>query len=165
VADLFATIVRELSIAQAQEHLRTIDRYRSNLVTQHGATKVTQRVLALNQFLASKGAEIPEVSLPGPCRLRPLADHVVIRPVAPKTTTEGGLLIPETAQEVPMRGEVLAVGPGAFEPNLGTRPIAVNVGDEVLFGRYAGLEVELDGEQVRIMREEDLLGTLAPEVQ
>lgn len=98
-----------------------------------------------------------------PFRLRPLADHVVIRPATPKERTEGGIIIPDNAQEVPMRGTVLAVGPGRTEPGVGTITPAVTVGDDVLFGRYAGVEVALDGEAVRIMREEDCLGVLAPE--
>lgn len=98
-----------------------------------------------------------------PCRLRPLADHVVIRPADPKAVSEGGILIPDSAKEVPMRGEVLAVGPGRIEPGVGTVLPAVAVGDAVLFGRYAGVEVQLDGEDVRIMREEDILGVLIPE--
>lgn len=97
------------------------------------------------------------------CRLRPLADHVVIRPAAAKAETEGGIVIPDSAKEVPMRGEVLAVGPGRIEPGVGTVLPAVTIGDDVLFGRYAGVEVQLDGEDVRIMREEDILGVLAPE--
>lgn len=98
-----------------------------------------------------------------PCRLRPLADHVVLRPAAPKAVSDGGIVIPDVAHEVPMRGEVLAVGPGRVEPQIGTVVPAVAVGDEVLFGRYAGVQVQLDGEDVRIMREEDILGVLTPE--
>lgn len=97
------------------------------------------------------------------CRLQPLADHVVVLPDAAKATTEGGLVIPDSAQEVPMRGRVLATGPGAILPGIGSVPMTVAVGQAVLFGRYAGVEVLLDGEQVRIMREEDILGILAPE--
>jgi chaperonin GroES len=97
------------------------------------------------------------------CRLQPLADHVVVQPAKAKTMTEGGLVIPEVAHEVPMRGTVLAVGPGRIEAGIGTRPCAVHVGDEVLFGRYAGVEVTLDDEQVRVMREDDIMGTLAPD--
>jgi chaperonin GroES len=101
---------------------------------------------------------------PSSCRLQPFADHVVVAPAKAKTMTEGGLVIPEVAHEVPMRGTVLAVGPGRIEPGIGTRPCAVQVGDEVLFGRYAGVEVTLDDESVRVMREDDIMGTLAPEV-
>lgn len=97
------------------------------------------------------------------CRLTPLADHVVVLPDAAKETTEGGLVIPDSAKEVPMRGRVLAIGPGAVLPGIGSVPMTVAVGQAVLFGRYAGVEVLLDGEQVRIMREEDILGILAPE--
>lgn len=103
------------------------------------------------------------LAAPSACRLKPLADHVVIRPAAAKATTDGGLVIPDSAKEIPMQGEVLAVGPGRIDPGIGTVLPAVNVGDAVLFGRYAGVEVTLDGEDVRIMREEDILGILAPE--
>lgn len=115
--------------------------------------------------MAEIKALLPDTLLddaPG-CRLQPLADHVVIRPAEAKATTEGGLHIPETAKEVPMRGAVLAVGPGRIEPGIGTVVPAVAVGQDVLFGRYAGVEVTLDGEELRIMREEDILGILAPE--
>lgn len=113
-------------------------------------------------------AEVDELLPPGEfvaaaCRLTPLADHVVVLPDAAKATTEGGLVIPDSAQEVPMRGRVLATGPGAVLPWIGSVPMTVAVGQAVLFGRYAGVEVLLDGEQVRIMREEDILGILAPE--
>lgn len=97
------------------------------------------------------------------CRLTPLADHVVVLPDAAKETTEGGLVIPDSAKEVPMRGRVLAIGPGAVLPGIGSVPMTVAVGQTVLFGRYAGVQVQLDGEDVRIMREEDILGILAPE--
>lgn len=130
-------------------------------------------VLNLSADLTRAGLPLAEVKellpdtllddLPA-CRLQPLADHVVIRPAAAKSETAGGIVIPENAKEVPMRGHVLATGPGAVLPGIGSVPMTVAVGQEVLFGRYAGVEVTLDGEDVRIMREEDILGVLAPEV-
>jgi chaperonin GroES len=129
-------------------------------------------VMDVREKLVTKGMTVQEACdlLPDtlvreakPYRLQPLADHVVVAPAKAKTMTDGGLVIPEVAHEVPMRGTVLAVGPGRIEAGIGTRPCAVQVGDEVLFGRYAGVEVTLDDESVRVMREDDIMGTLAPE--
>lgn len=136
-----------------------------------GSVMFSAQITGLRCDLLSAGVPADDVAalLPAiydagsPCRLKPLADHVVIRPADPKAMTEGGIVIPDSAKEVPMRGEVLAVGPGRIEPGVGTVLPSVKVGDEVLFGRYAGVEVTLDGEEVRIMREEDVLGILMPE--
>lgn len=95
-----------------------------------------------------------------PCRLQPLADHVVVLPTPVADVTAGGIVKPDSAKEVPVEGTVLAVGPGAVIANVGTVPPAVAVGETVLFGRYAGCEVLLDGQRVLIMREQDILGVL-----
>ena len=99
---------------------------------------------------------------PPPCRLQPLADHVVVLPQEAESLTEGGLVIPDTAKEKPMQGAVLAVGPGRVEPGIGTVLPAVAVGQTVLFGRYAGTEVVLDDVRILILREEDCLGIVTP---
>jgi chaperonin GroES len=90
----------------------------------------------------------------------PLADRVVVRSLEGNEQTRGGLFIPDTAKEKPQQGEILAVGPGRFEE--GKRvPMEVKVGDKVLFGRYSGTEVTIDGEALLILRETDVLAVLA----
>ena len=93
-------------------------------------------------------------------KLRPLQDRVLIRRVDPETKTAGGIFIPDTAQEKPVEGEVVAVGPGAREKNGMLRPLDVQSGDRVLFTKWAGTEVKLDGEELMIMKESDLMGVL-----
>lgn len=90
--------------------------------------------------------------------IRPLQDRVVVKRMPEETTSAGGIVIPDSATEKPSRGEVLAVGGGKVNSNGDVRPLDVKVGDKVLFGKYAGTEVKVDGEEVLIMREEDILG-------
>jgi chaperonin GroES len=90
----------------------------------------------------------------------PLADRVVVRSLEGHEQTRGGLFIPDTAKEKPQEGEILAVGPGRFED--GSRvPMDVKVGDKVLFGKYSGTEVVVDGEALLILRESDVLAVLS----
>lgn len=90
-------------------------------------------------------------------KLTPLADRVVVRPQDAEEVTSGGLIIPDTAKEKPQKGTVVAVGPGKVEN--GTKiDMTVKEGDTVLYGKYAGTEVTLEGEDVLIMRESDILG-------
>ena len=94
-------------------------------------------------------------------KIRPLQDRVVVRRLEEKEQVRGGIVIPDTAKEKPQEGEVVAVGNGKVL-NSGTRvPMDVKVGDRILFGKYSGSEVKLDGEELLIMREEDILGVLA----
>ena len=94
-------------------------------------------------------------------KIRPLQDRVVVRRLEEKEVVKGGIVIPDTAKEKPQEGEVVAVGDGKILNN-GTRvAMDVKVGDRILFGKYAGSEVKLDGEELLIMREEDILGVLA----
>jgi chaperonin GroES len=94
-------------------------------------------------------------------KIRPLQDRVVVRRLEEKEAMRGGIVIPDTAKEKPQEGEVVAVGNGKVLNN-GTRvAMDVKVGDRILFGKYAGSEVKLDGEELLIMREEDILGVLA----
>jgi chaperonin GroES len=98
-------------------------------------------------------------------KIRPLQDRVVVRRLEEKETKRGGIVIPDTAKEKPQEGEVIAVGNGKVLNN-GTRvPMDVKIGDRILFGKYSGSDVKLDGEEYLIMREEDILGILtgAPE--
>ncbi|VAW57431.1 Heat shock protein 60 family co-chaperone GroES [hydrothermal vent metagenome] len=90
--------------------------------------------------------------------IRPLQDRVVIKRMEEETTSAGGIVIPDSATEKPSRGTVLAVGNGKVTNNGDVRPLDVKEGDQVLFGKYAGTEIKLDGEDVVIMREEDILG-------
>ena len=92
--------------------------------------------------------------------IRPLHDRVVIRRKEEETTTPGGIVLPETAAEKPIQGEVIAVGNGKLLENGDVRPLDVKVGDTVLFGKYAGTEVKLGDEEVLVMREEDILGVI-----
>ena len=90
--------------------------------------------------------------------LKPLADRVVIKALEETETMRGGLYIPDTAKEKPQQGEVVAAGPGKFDETGGQRvPMDVKVGDKVLYGKYSGTEVTIDGEQLLILRESDVL--------
>jgi len=92
--------------------------------------------------------------------LRPLADHVLIRRHEADEPQEGGIIIPDTAKDKPQEGEILAVGPGRMMDDGQRQPMAVAMGDTVLFGKYAGTEIKLDQEDLLVMRESDLLGIL-----
>jgi len=93
-------------------------------------------------------------------KLRPLQDLVVIRRVAAEEKTMGGIFIPDTAQEKPVEGEVVAAGPGARSEDGKIHPLDVEVGDRVLFGKWSGTEIKLDGEDLIIIKESDLLGVV-----
>ena len=91
---------------------------------------------------------------------RPLHDRVLIRRVEAEEKTTGGIIIPDTAKEKPMEGEVVAVGPGARGEDGKVQPLDVKSGDRVLFGKWSGTEVKLDGEDLIIMKESDIMGVL-----
>src|SRR5271165_7499098 len=93
-------------------------------------------------------------------KLRPLQDRVLVRRVEPEAKTAGGILIPDTAQEKPMEGEVVAVGPGVRSEDGKLHPLDVKTGDRVLFGKWSGTEVKLDGEDLMIMKESDIMGVV-----
>lgn len=88
-------------------------------------------------------------------KITPLHDRVIVKPAAAEEKTASGIIIPDTAKEKPQRGEVLAAGPGKTD-----EPVTVKAGDTVLYGKYAGTEITLDGDTVLIMRESDILGIL-----
>ena len=93
-------------------------------------------------------------------KFRPLGDRVVVRRVKEDQKTPGGIIIPDTVQEKPQEGEVMSVGPGALDDN-GKRIIPeVKIGDRVLFGKWSGSEVKLDGEELLIMKESDIMGII-----
>jgi chaperonin GroES len=91
-------------------------------------------------------------------KLRPLHDRVLVRRVDPEAKTTGGIIIPDTAQEKPMEGEVIAVGPGARADDGKVHALDVKAGDRVLFGKWSGTEVRLEGEELMIMKESDVMG-------
>ncbi|GFO71519.1 chaperonin GroES [Bathymodiolus japonicus methanotrophic gill symbiont] len=92
--------------------------------------------------------------------IRPLHDRVIVKRVEEETTSAGGIVLPGSATEKPSEGEVLAVGSGKQLDNGEVRALEVKVGDKVLFGKYSGSEVKVDGEEVIVMREEDIMGIL-----
>jgi chaperonin GroES len=94
-------------------------------------------------------------------KIRPLHDRVVIRRVRAEEKTPGGIIIPDTAQEKPMEGEVVAVGPGARNEQGLIVALDVKAGDRILFGKWSGNEVKLDGEELLIMKESDIMGIMA----
>ena len=93
-------------------------------------------------------------------KFRPLHDRVVIRRVTAETKSAGGIIIPDTVQEKPMEGEVVAVGPGARNEAGQLVPLDVKAGDKILFGKWSGTEVKLNGEELLIMKESDIMGII-----
>ncbi len=91
---------------------------------------------------------------------RPLGDRVLVKRVEEEEKTKGGIIIPDTAKEKPQEGEVIAVGPGARDDNGKLQPLDVKKGDRILFGKWSGTEVKLDGEDLLIMKESDILGVV-----
>jgi chaperonin GroES len=91
-------------------------------------------------------------------KFRPLQDRVLVRRVEQEAKSAGGIIIPDTAKEKPMEGEVVAVGPGARAEDGTVHPLDVKPGDRVLFGKWSGTEIKLDGEELMIMKESDLMG-------
>ncbi len=90
-------------------------------------------------------------------KIRPLDDRVVVEPVAAEETTAGGIVLPDTAKEKPQRGIVVAVGPGKLLDNGQRGELSVAVGDEVIYGKYGGSDIEIGGDEVKILRESDIL--------
>jgi len=93
-------------------------------------------------------------------KFRPLHDRVVVRRIEENDRTKGGIIIPDTAKEKPQQGEIVAVGPGAPDDKGHIQPLDVKAGDRVLFGKWSGTEVKIDGEDVPIQKESDILGVL-----
>ena len=89
--------------------------------------------------------------------IRPLDDRVVVEPLAAEETTAGGIVLPDSAQEKPQRGKIVAVGPGKLLDSGERGELSVTIGDEVIFGKYGGTEIEIDGVDVKILRESDIL--------
>ena len=93
-------------------------------------------------------------------KFRPLHDRVVVKRVEEEGKTKGGIIIPDTAKEKPMEGEIVAVGPGGRDENGKLVPLDVKAGDRILFGKWSGTEIKLDGEDYLIMKESDIMGVL-----
>jgi len=95
-------------------------------------------------------------------KIKPFADRVVVEAAPAETMTASGLYIPETAQEKPQKGTVIAVGPGKYADLTGNLiPLSVKIGDQVLYGKYSGQEITIDGKEFLIMRESDIIGTIS----
>ena len=92
--------------------------------------------------------------------LRPLHDRVIVKRMEEERMSAGGIVIPDSATEKPIRGEVLAVGNGKILDNGEKRPLDISVGDNILFGKYSGTEVKVDGEELLVMREEDIMAVI-----
>ena len=92
--------------------------------------------------------------------IRPLHDRVLVRRLEDEKKSPGGIVIPDTAAEKPMQGEVIAVGNGKVQDNGEQRPLDVKTGDKILFGKYSGTEVKVDGEELLVMREDDIMGVI-----
>jgi len=93
-------------------------------------------------------------------KIRPLHDRLIVKRVAEETKTKGGIIIPDSAKEKPLEGHVLAVGKGKLLEDGKVRPVEVKAGDTILFSKYAGTEIKIDGEDHLILREEDVLGII-----
>ena len=94
-------------------------------------------------------------------KFRPLHDRVVVRRLEQEEKTAGGIIIPDTAKEKPQEGEVIGVGPGARDEQGKLQPLDLKAGDRVLFGKWSGTEVKLDGDELLIMKESDIMGVIA----
>lgn len=156
-----------LSTSGLIEELAKYRRYQPTAASPTLRSRYENQCVALEAELRRRGKDpdalgLPVVMQPPPCRLRPLADHVVVLPDVVADVTEGGIIVPDSAKEKPRQGTVLAVGPGRTEPGVGTILPAVKEGQTVIFGLYSGISIDLDGQAVLIMREEDVLGVLMP---
>jgi chaperonin GroES len=98
-------------------------------------------------------------------KFRPLHDRIVVRRVESEEKTKGGIIIPDTAKEKPQEGEVIAVGPGARNEQGQVVALDVKVGDRVLFGKWSGTEIKIDGEDLLIMKESDIMGVIEAQVE
>ena len=93
-------------------------------------------------------------------KIRPLHDRVIVKRLEEEETTKGGIIIPDTAKEKPIEGKVVAVGAGKLMENGKTQPLEVKKGDKILFGKYAGTDIQIEGEEHLIMREEDIIAIM-----
>jgi chaperonin GroES len=117
------------------------------------------QIIAINQTTTGKPAHF-ERSLQMAVKFTPLHDRILVRRVEEGDTTRGGIIIPDSAKDKPQEGEVIAAGKGKISEEGKVRPLDVKDGDRILFGKYSGTEIKLDGEEFVIMREEEVLGIL-----
>src|SRR3954468_9918216 len=96
-----------------------------------------------------------------PMKFRPLHDRVVVRRIDAEEKTKGGIIIPDTAKEKPQEGKIIAAGPGARDESGKVQPLDVKAGDRILFGKWSGTEVKIDGEELLIMKESDVMGIIS----
>src|SRR4051812_19008938 len=106
-------------------------------------------------------SELPKGNLMAKTKFRPLHDRVVVKRIDAEEKTKGGIIIPDSAKEKPSQGEVVAVGPGGRDEAGKLIPIDIKTGDKVLFGKWSGTEIKLDGEELLIMKESDIMGVLS----
>jgi chaperonin GroES len=114
-----------------------------------------------NESFSAPGRARGDEETMAKAKFRPLHDRVVVRRIDAEDKTAGGIIIPDTAKEKPSQGEILAVGPGGRDESGKLIPIDLKVGDKVLFGKWSGTEVKLDGQDLLIMKESDIMGVLA----
>ncbi len=93
-------------------------------------------------------------------KIRPLQDRVMVKRLEEETKTAGGIIIPDTAKEKPQKGEIIAAGPGKKNEDGKLQPLDIKAGDKVLFSKYAGTEIKVEGEELLIMREDDIMGVI-----
>jgi chaperonin GroES len=113
-----------------------------------------------DQLSSNRSEETPSGDVMAKSKFRPLHDRVVVKRIDAEEKTKGGIIIPDTAKEKPSQGEVTAVGPGGRDEAGKLIPIDIKVGDRVLFGKWSGTEIKLDGEELLIMKESDIMGVL-----
>jgi chaperonin GroES len=116
--------------------------------------------MSANSWPAGKQKALLTKGVPPVASFRPLHDRVLVKRVKEEEKTRGGIIIPDTAQEKPQEGEVIGVGPGARDEDGERIPLDVKVGDRILFGKWSGTEVKIDGEELLIMKESDIMGII-----
>jgi chaperonin GroES len=121
---------------------------------------VFSTVAAFLSFFIENQRFLTRCKKEGRMKIRPLQDRVIIRRIQEEETSKGGIIIPDTAKEKPQEGKVIAVGKGKVDENGKLIPLAVKVNERVLFGKYSGTEINIDGEEHLIVREEDILGII-----
>ncbi len=128
----------------------------------HSAIK-TAKTLQNNKLLSNANAAMLAAKrvIMAKLKFRPLHDRVVVKRIDAEEKTKGGIIIPDTAKEKPQEGEVVAVGPGGRDENGKLIPIDIKAGDRVLFGKWSGTEVKIDGDELLIMKESDIMGVIA----
>jgi chaperonin GroES len=127
------------------------------IISSHAGRVLIKPCLALIRF-RSKTSQFVLKELP--MKIRPLHDRVIVKRLEEERTSPGGILIPDTAAEKPVQGKIVAVGKGKILEDGNVRPLDVKVGDKILFGKYSGTEVKVDGDELVVMREEDVMAVI-----